>query len=125
MSPRTALSTAAFVLAVALLLAAPATAGMTYKTTISMSEKFPAFHGKLHSPYAYCTQNRKVKLYREKMGPDKLLGTDVSESDGIWEIPIGNRLIGGSYYSTVAAKHSAEVGVTCKFAKSRVAVVDY
>jgi hypothetical protein len=126
MFPRTALSTAALVLIAAALLAAPATAGMTYETTISMSEKFPAFHGKLHSPYTYCTQNRKVKLYRKakRSGPDKLLGSDTSESDGTWSIPIGNRLIGGFYYSTVGRKYSAEVGVTCKSAKSRVAVVD-
>jgi hypothetical protein len=107
-----------------LVLAAPATAGMSYKTTISMSKKFPAFHGKLHSPYAYCTQNRKVKVYRQKDGPDKLLGSDVSESDGTWEADISNKLASGAYYSSVGAKYSAEIGVTCQAAKSKLVTVD-
>jgi hypothetical protein len=125
MSPRTVLSTVALALAAVVVLVAPATAGTTYKTSISMSSKFPAFHGKLHSPYAYCTQNRKVKVYREKLnGKDVLLASDLRDSDGSWEAPIGNKLTSGSYYSSVAAKHSAEVGVTCKAAKSKVTTVD-
>jgi hypothetical protein len=107
-----------------LVLTAPASAGMSYKTTISISEKFPAFHGKLHSSYAYCTQNRKVKVYREKNGPDKLLASGVSESDGTWEAAIGDKLTSGTYYSSVAAKYSAEVGVTCQAAKSKLVTVD-
>jgi hypothetical protein len=124
MSLRTVLSTLAFAIASILVLAAPATAGMSYKTTISMSEKFPAFHGKLHSSYAYCTQNRKVKVYREKNGPDKLLGSDVSESDGSWEADVSNKLTSGAYYSSVAAKYSAEIGVNCRAAKSKPITVD-
>jgi hypothetical protein len=125
MSPRTVLSTVALAVTTVFVLVAPATAGMSYKTTISMSEKFPAFHGKLHSPYAYCTQNRKVKVYREKMnGKDTLLASDVSESDGTWEAAIGNKLTSGAYYSSVTAKYSAEIGVTCQAAKSKLATVD-
>lgn len=125
MSPRTVLSIAALAVAAILALVAPATAGTSYKTSISMSSKFPAFHGQLHSPYTYCTQNRKVKVYREKMsGKDVLLASDLSDSDGSWEAPIGNKLTSGAYYSSVTAKTSAEIGVTCKAAKSKVAVVD-
>jgi hypothetical protein len=125
MSPRTVLSTAALALAAILALVAPASAGTSYETSISMSSKFPAFHGKLHSPFAYCTQNRKVKVYREKMnGKDTLLASDLSDSDGSWEAPIGNKLTSGAYYSSVGAKHSAEIGVTCRAAKSKVATVD-
>ncbi|HSK49074.1 MAG TPA: hypothetical protein VK889_01125 [Solirubrobacterales bacterium] len=112
------------VLVASLVLAAPAAAGRTYKTTLSMSSKFPAFHGRLSSPYTYCEQNRKLKLYRQRMGADKLLGTALSESDGYWEIPIGNRLIGGSYYATVSARTNAVVGVTCRSARSPLRFVD-
>lgn len=113
------------VLVASLVLAAPAAAGRAYETTLSMSSKFPAFHGRLSSPYTYCEQNRRLKLYRERpMAPDKLLGTDVSDSDGSWAIPIGNRLIGGSYYATVSARTNAVVGVTCRAAKSRVLFAD-
>ena len=119
---RTALAAAALA---SLALAAPASAGRSYSTGISISNEFPAFHGRLSSPYAYCEQNRKLKLYRERTtGPDKLLGTTLSESDGYWEIPIGNRLIGGSYYATVAARTNPVVGVTCRAAKSPVRFVD-
>lgn len=109
---------------VALTLAAPASAGRSYSTGISMSSKFPAFHGRLSSPYTYCEQNRKLKLYRQRMGADKLLGTALSESDGYWEIPIGRRLTSGSYYATVTARTNAIVGVTCRAAKSPVRFVD-
>jgi hypothetical protein len=115
------------VLAFAAAAAAIITPATTYKTTVGMSEKFPAFHGKLHSSNYYCVADRKVKLYREaRSGPDKLLGKDVSEDDGTWSIPIGDRLIGGSYYATVAAmaKSSTEATLTCKAGKSQVAVVD-
>lgn len=95
----------------------------TYKTTIAVSLKFPAFHGKLHSGSNYCVADRKVKLYVEKKGPDKLLGTDKSEDDGSWEIPYPN-LSSGAYYATVTAKSSTEVTLHCLAAKSKVAVVD-
>jgi hypothetical protein len=65
-----------------------------------------------------------VKAYRVKSGPDKLLASGVSESDGTWEARIGDRLTSGAYYSSVAAKHSAEVGVNCRAAKSKLVTVD-
>jgi len=108
----------------ALMLVASASAGMTYKTTLVMSEKFPAFHGKLDSKHAFCMNERKIKLYREKYGPDKLLGTTKSAPDGTWSIPIGNRLISGAYYSKVTKASSSEIAVTCLPAMSRLAVVD-
>ena len=43
-----------------------------------------------------------MKLYREKCGHDKLLGTDTSDDNGKWAIPIGNKLTSGAYYATVA-----------------------
>jgi hypothetical protein len=123
MSPRTVLSVVTITAAI-LALAASASAGMAYETSISISKKFPAFHGKLRSPYTYCTQNRKVRVYRVKNGPDKLLASGISESDGTWEARIGDRLTSGAYYSSVTAKHSAEIGVNCRAAKSKLVTVD-
>lgn len=88
-----------------------------------MSLKSPAFHGKVRSDNNYCVADRKIKLYREKSGPDKLLGTDKSEDDGSWEIPFPN-LSSGAYYATVTAKSSTEVTLHCLTAKSRLAIVD-
>lgn len=101
-------------LAVALLPAAPA-AGASYSTKVIVSLKTPAFHGKLKSSRSACTTNRTVKLFREKAGPDKLLGTDRSNAKAKWSIPI--RLKSGSYYAKAPAKGS------CKSGKSRALTI--
>jgi len=101
------------VLAVALLPPALAT-GARNSTTIIVSLKTPAFHGTLKSNKSVCATNRTVKLFREKSGPDRLLGTDKSNAKTKWSIPIGKRLISGSYYAKAPAKGS------CKPAKSKV-----
>jgi hypothetical protein len=110
----------------ALLLASSASASFTtYKTTLTLNSAFPAFKGKVKSPYKFCTGERKVKLFREVGKHRTLLGTTTSAtSNGFWSIPIGNRLTSGAYYATVTAKSSSEIGVRCLAAKSRVAVAD-
>jgi hypothetical protein len=102
----------------ALLPVVSAAAASGSPTKIVVSLKFPAFHGKLTSPRQGCLGSRKVKLYRKKSGPAKLLGKDTSEDNGKWSIPIGKRLTSGSYYATVAARGK------CGAAKSKVSTVD-
>jgi hypothetical protein len=92
-----------------LLLAVPA-AGASYSTKVIVSLKTPAFHGKLKSARSSCATNRTVKLFREKAGPDKLLGTDKSSAKAKWSIPIGKRLKPGSYYAKAPAKGSCKAG---------------
>jgi hypothetical protein len=104
--------------------AAAMSGSISYSTSIFMSEKFPAFHGKLHSSNDFCVSDRPVKVYRERSGPDKLLGTDRSEDNGSWAVPIGNKLISGAYYSVAPAYGSASLGIRCGSATSQVAVVD-
>lgn len=104
-------------LAVALLPAALA-AGASNSTTIVVSLKNPAFHGTLKSGKSACSTDRTVKLYREKSGPDKLLGTDKSNAKTKWSIPIGKGLVSGAYYAKAPAKGS------CKPAKSKVLTID-
>ena len=104
-------------LAAALLPAALA-AGASNSTTIVVSLKVPAFHGTLKSSKSACATGRTVKLYREKAGPDKLLGTDKSNAKTKWSIPLGKRLTSGSYYAKTPAKGS------CKPAKSKVLSID-
>jgi hypothetical protein len=105
------------VLAAALLPAASATAS-SYSTTVIVSLKFPAFHGTLKSAKGSCATSRTVKLFRERSGPDKLLGTDKSNAKSKWSIPIGKRLTSGSYYAKAAAKGK------CKAAKSKMLSID-
>lgn len=104
-------------LAVVLLPTAMAT-GAGNSTTIVLSLKNPAFHGTLKSSKSACATGRTVKLFREKSGPDALLGTDQSNAKTKWSIPIGKRLISGSYYAKAPAKGS------CKPAKSKVLSID-
>jgi hypothetical protein len=93
-------------------------AGASNSTTIVVSLKNPAFHGTLKSAKSACATGRTVKLFREKAGPDTLLGSDKSNAKTKWSIPIGKRLISGSYYAKAPAKGS------CKPAKSKVLSID-
>jgi hypothetical protein len=93
---------------------AASVAGSSYSTTIVVSLKFPAFHGTLRSARSACSTGRTVKLYRERSGPDRLLGTDTSNAKTKWSIPIGKKPPAGSYYATTPAKGR------CKPAKSNV-----
>jgi len=104
------------VLAVALLPAA-SVAGSGNSTTIVVSLKVPAFHGTLKSTKGACATDRTVKLFREKAGPDKLLGSDKSNAKTKWSIPIGKKLTSGSYYAKAPAKGS------CKPAKPKVLTI--
>jgi hypothetical protein len=91
-------------------------AGATTKVIVSL--KVPAFHGKLKSRQSSCATGRTVKLFRKKRGPDKLLGTDVTNSNAKWSIPIGKRLkSGASYYAKATARGN------CRAAKSKVLTI--
>lgn len=87
-------------------------------TKVVVSLKFPAYHGTLQSAKSSCESGRTVRLYREKAGADKLLGSDTSSPKGKWSIPIGKRLISGAYYAKAVASGS------CKGGKSKVIVID-
>ncbi|MBK5221220.1 MAG: hypothetical protein JJE35_15795 [Thermoleophilia bacterium] len=123
---RSLVPVAAISVVAALALAAPAGAGSyeTFKTTVGISGKYPAFSGKLSSGNGYCKGYRKVKLWSEKGGPDKLLGTTTSDSYGNWAIDVSAKLSSGAYYASVTAKKSTEVAVACKAGTSKVIAVD-
>jgi hypothetical protein len=89
------------VLAVALLPAISASGARTYKTKVIVSLKSPAFHGRLQSGYGACIADRKVKLFRERPGPDRLMGIDARSGfyHGTWSIPLGRRAASGTYYA--------------------------
>jgi hypothetical protein len=103
--------------AVALLPTVASGAGKN-STQVVLSLKFPAFHGKLTSPRQACLGSRKVKVYRERNGAKKKLGSDTSEDNGKWAVPVGKNLTSGSYYVTVAARGK------CKAAKSKTIAID-
>ena len=103
------------VAAVAALLPVVSASGSGFKTKVVVSLKLPAFHGTLKSSKSSCIAGRTVKLYLQKSGPDKLLGTDKSEDSGKWLIRVGKKTPPpGSYYASAPAHGS------CKGGKSNV-----
>jgi hypothetical protein len=103
------------VLAVALLPTGSAVGAGT-STKIIVSLKLPAFHGKLKSSRSACAANRTVKLFRQKPGPDRMLGTDRTNAKAKWLIRVKLKS-GASYYAKAPAKGS------CRAAKSKVLAI--
>jgi hypothetical protein len=115
---RPALLAVLVVALVGALLPVASAVGASYSTKVIVSLKFPAFHGTLKSGRSACATSRTVKLFRQKSGPDKLLGTDKSDARTKWSIPLGKRLTSGSYYAKAPAKGA------CKPARSKVLSID-
>jgi hypothetical protein len=115
---RRALFAALVVAAAAALLPALAAGAGKNSTKIVVSLKFPAFHGKLTSPRQGCLGSRKVTLYRERNGKKRKLGSDESNDNGAWAVPVGKNLSSGVYYATVAKRGK------CKAAKSQLLTID-
>jgi hypothetical protein len=104
-------------LAIALLaVLLPASASAAYKTTVVVSLKFPAFHGKVKSPRSSCVGGRTVKLYRKLNGSATLLGTDTTNDNGKWSIPISKkRLTPGLYYAKAPARGDCKADKSSSF----------
>ena len=103
-------------------LAGPAAAGKSYESTIKISNKFPAFHGKVRSKADVCVSDRKVRLFKVRKGDDKVLGKTRTNMKGKWKIRKTEKP--GVYYAKVNKGGSAAIGVTCKAAKSDTVVID-
>jgi hypothetical protein len=117
---RTALAALLACLATAAALAAAPLAGAAkpHATRVVVSLKFPAFHGSLKSGDDRCVGGRRVSMFRKKGGKTKKLGTDTSNAQGKWQVPVGKNLTSGEYFATVAAKGE------CKGGRSKPLVVD-
>ncbi len=96
----------------------------TFATKIFISEKYPAFHGRLHSKSAFCAAERPVRVYRARPGTDQLLGHKRSERNGTWQISIGDQLTSGAYYAEAPVYGSAALGILCPPARSKLVTVD-
>jgi hypothetical protein len=94
-------------------------------TKLTIADSFPAFHGKVKSQRGVCERNRKVKLFQEQSGNDDLLGSDRSNPDGKWKVPISPG--SGAYYAKVTIKTKIDEnsnGVSCHKDHSRTIVID-
>ncbi|HMC06091.1 MAG TPA: hypothetical protein VKG89_01725 [Solirubrobacterales bacterium] len=107
--------------------AVPALATQTVKidSKVTMSSQAPAFHGKVKSDNHACETQRKVKLFRQKSGPDKLLGTDKTNHLGRWKIVV-DPLKSGAYYAKVVRRSEGTAGTifVCRADRSKVIAVD-
>src|SRR5689334_14989054 len=92
------LGATASALAVAAVAVAPASGGATYSTHLTLSQKAPAFHGKVFSPGgAICKNHRTIKMLRVRRGKDRVLGTTTSRR-GRWFVNHPN-FPSGEYYA--------------------------
>ena len=91
-----------------------------------MRETFPAFHGKVTSSNAACTQNRLVKLFKKRQnGGRKVLGKTDTDLAGKWQV-IVDPLKSGLYRSVVKQREEGTAGTifVCARDKSQQVFVD-
>jgi hypothetical protein len=106
-----------------------ATAGagnvVRFDSTVVLRDSFPAFHGRVKSENDACEENRRVKMFRKRSGPDEVLGTDETNSQGRWKV-IVDPLSSGAYYAKVKRREEGAAGTifVCKSDKSPLVVVD-
>ena len=94
-------------------------------TALKLSNRPPAFHGRVVSPLTECKPDRRVKLFRKHHGSTLLVGRTDSEADGIWLIDASPPKR-GVYYAKVK-QHIVDVGgttVLCEADFSGKVIVD-
>ena len=107
--------------------AVPAVATNTVKidSRVTISDNPPAFHGHVRSQRNACERDRKVKLYKQRRGPDRLLGKDQTNHRGRWVIAV-EPLKSGAYYAKVRRREEGTAGTiyVCRHDTSRTVVID-
>jgi hypothetical protein len=76
-------------------LSTPSATGVT--TTVTIERGFKG----LVMASSPCQNNRSVTVMRSRRGPDKVVGSDSSNSTGFWELPSKRRT--GRYYAVASA----------------------
>jgi len=114
-------------LALAALAALPASATrvVRFESNVTISERAPAFHGKVKSPNGACRRGRKVKLYRLERGGPVSLGTTRTNRRGRWVVH--TELLGSAaYYARVLKRREGTAGTiyVCRGDRSRTVAVD-
>jgi hypothetical protein len=114
-------------LSAAAIAAVPALATNTVKidSRVTISERPPNFHGHVRSKRNACERDRKVKLYKQRKGPDKLLGKDETNHRGRWVVEVAP-LKSGAYYAKVNRREEGTAGTiyVCRHDTSRTVVID-
>jgi hypothetical protein len=102
-----------------------ATNVVKFDSKVTISSKPPAFHGHVKSDKSACEKQRKVKLFKQRQGSDKLLGKDKSNNRGKWEVEV-DPLKSGAYYAKVVRRKEGTAGTifVCRGDTSKTVVVD-
>jgi len=107
----------------------PAAAKDAYNTNLTISKKFPAFHGSVRSGLKVCRANRLVRVYRVRIGkPDRLIGSTRASSKGNWKFrvtPISAAYYSAAYYAvTPRVTGSEPLFKVCRADQSRFVAAD-
>ena len=93
--------------------AASATAGGKAPTTVHFTNLYPTgpdssrYEGSIESPKRACENDRKIKVFKQRSGADKLIGSTRSQPRGQlgyeWVLEVSERLKEGTYYAKAPA----------------------
>ena len=104
--------------AVALMGTGTAVAGAPATSSkITLKEVGSEFRGKVTSEKRTCERKRTVYVYRKQDGDDKLLGIDVTDSNGKYVVDFNLVVINVEHYAIAVPKEAAKAD--CKQAKSK------
>ncbi len=95
---------------------------MPFESKIRLTERFPAFHGKVKSDSDQCVANRKVRMFKQKPGADKVLGKARTDSAGKWQIL--REPGSGVYYAKVNEYANEALKLDCLPDVSKKVVID-
>jgi hypothetical protein len=84
----------------------------------------PAFIGFVHSPQPRCFKSRTVKLLLGPSGSQEVVGQDLTDGSGSWEVSVAQDFRAGDYQAKATRKVFRRHGRrhVCDPAKSRVFV---
>jgi hypothetical protein len=111
----------------ATLVAVPALATQRVKidSKVTISSHRPAFHGHVRSDNDACESGRRVKLFKQRPGANKLLGKDRTNEHGRWVVRV-QPLKSGAYRAKVVRRAEGTAGTIfiCRGDRSQTVVVD-
>jgi hypothetical protein len=126
-SPTRALATAAALAGVVLGWAVIPAGGApvtTYETKVRISERPPAFHGRVQSTFEPC-EKRRVRLLKKRVEDNKLMGKDRTDGKGEWKVSVEElTLKSGAYFAKTARKKVGRKLFVCEADRSRPIVID-
>lgn len=103
----------AVVAAVAFMGAGSAVAGAPVTDSkVTLKETGGDFRGKVASEKRTCERKRTVRVYRKQEGEDKLLGSDVTDSNGKYFVDLNLIVINTAHYAIALPKEAKKANCT-------------